>query len=110
MSEVEAQTNTENQDAAKLLVAVKTKLGKAVPQYAKEIVAGTRVANHRAADELSVMLCQMADKSKDKLFAEHKDLKPWFEAYVKAHQSDKLHVVLYLSSAYEWRDKNGIRI
>lgn len=110
MSEVEAQANTENQDAAKLLVAVKTKLGKAVPQYAKEIVAGTRVANHRAADELSVMLCQMADKSKDKLFAEHKDLKPWFEAYVKAHQNDKLHVVLYLSSAYEWKDKNGIRI
>lgn len=110
MSEVEAQTNTENQDAAKLLVVTKTKLGKVVPQYAKEIVAGTRVAGERAAMELSIMLCQMRDTNRSKLLQEDKELKTWFEAYVKAHQTDKLHVICYLSDAYDWKDKNGISI
>lgn len=100
----------ENQEAAKLLVAVKTKLGKVVPQYSKEIVAGTRVAGDRAAMELSIMLCQMNAKQQSRLLAEDKELKTWFEAYVSAHQKDKLHVVLYLSDAYEWKDKNGISI
>lgn len=100
MSEV---VSTENQDAAKFLILAKTRLGKVVPQYAKEICAGTRTANDRAANELSIMLCQMADRSKDKLFAEIEGLKTWFDAYVKAHQEDKLHVVLHLSSAYDWR-------
>jgi hypothetical protein len=107
MSEV---VNIENQDAAKFLVLVKTSLGKVVPQYAKEIVAGIRAANDRAANELSIMLCQMANRSKDKLFAEIEGLKAWFDAYVTAHQKDKLHVVLHLSTAYEWKDKHGIRI
>lgn len=102
--------STENQEAAKLLVAVKTKLGKTVPQYAKEIVAGTRVAGDRAAMELSIMFCQMNDKQRYRLMDEDKELKTWFEAYVSAHQKDKLHVICYLANAYEWKDKNGISI
>jgi len=110
MSEVEAPVNTENQDAAKLLVRTKTKLGKVVPQYAKDIVAGTRTAGDRAAMELSIMLCQMRDTNRSRLLHDDAELKTWFEAYVKAHQEDKLHVICYLSDAYEWKDKNGIRI
>lgn len=100
MSEVEAQASSENQDAAKLLIAVKTKLGKVVPEYAKEIVAGTRAVNDRAATELSTLLCQINAKTRSLLLHGNPELKTWFEAYVKVHQKDKLHVGFYLSTAY----------
>jgi len=70
--------------AATLLVKVKTKLGKAVPEYAKKIAnwdPHTIAEGQRAQAELEKLLTQMRRSQRHKLFEEMPKLALWYELY-----------------------------
>lgn len=66
-------------NAAALLVKVKTKLGKSVPEYAKKLAANPSSGRmDRAERELYDLLTSMRSTTRRELFAEHADLNQWF--------------------------------
>ena len=84
--------------AAELLIATKTRLGKVVPAYAKQIVAGERRDGGRAGNELFTMLAQTSKSNRAKLFAETPELRTWYDEYALANQ-DSLVAVLATEAA-----------
>lgn len=66
-------------NAATLLVSVKTKLGKTVPDYAKKLASDHTDGNMaRAERELFDMLTTMRSTTRKQLFAEDTSLHAWF--------------------------------
>lgn len=66
-------------NAAALLVTVKTKLGKTVPDYAKKLAADPTGGNMaRAERELFDLLTSMRNSTRKELFAQDTRLQVWF--------------------------------
>lgn len=66
-------------NAATLLVRVKTKLGKTVPDYAKKLAADPTDGNMaRAERELFDMITTMRNTTRKELFAQDTSLQVWF--------------------------------
>ena len=70
--------------AATLLVKVKTKLGKSVPEYAKKIAnwdGCTAAESRRVQDELEKLLTQMRRGVRKQLFEEDPKLALWYDLH-----------------------------
>lgn len=82
-----------SKQAAQFLIDLKTRLGKSVPTYAKEIVAGQRESGERASNELFVVLNQMRSTKREEIFKSTPDLKAWYDKY-RADNKDSVAVVV----------------
>ncbi|AGS81901.1 hypothetical protein O152_gp017 [Pseudomonas phage PaBG] len=67
-----------SKEAAQHLINLKTRLGKSVPAYAKEIVAGERASGERAEKELLDALNQMRNTKRAEVFKADPELAAWY--------------------------------
>lgn len=90
-----------SKQAAQFLIDLKTRLGKAVPAYAKEIVAGQRESGDRAPKELFVALSQMRSTTRESIFKDVPDLKAWYDKYRADNASSAAVVVSNIADVNE---------
>ncbi len=90
-----------SKEAAQHLINLKTRLGKSVPAYAKEIVAGQRESGERVNTELYSALAQMRNTKRDAIFKEDAALAKWYKDFAANNPNNMAVAVRKLADANE---------